>query len=91
VALTVLVEQGFPGALLLALTLFFVFRTAAFALRRRDHPDFPYALAPIAGLTGLFVNSLTDYPPGSNPNMALLLIEIGLLVAAARQLRRPPA
>jgi O-antigen ligase len=87
VALTVLVEQGIPGALLLALTLWLIFRTAATALTRREHPDFPYALAPIAGLAGLFVNSMTDYPPGSNPNMALLLIEIGLLVAATRHLR----
>ncbi|MCW2990321.1 MAG: hypothetical protein JWM73_915 [Solirubrobacterales bacterium] len=91
VALTVLVEQGIPGAVLLLVALFLLFRLAAGALRERRHPDFGYAMAPMAGLGGLFVNSLTDYPPGSNPNMALLLIEIGLLVATARQLRRPPA
>lgn len=90
VGLTVLVEQGVPGALLLLLTLFLIFRLAASALRNRRHRDFGYAMAPIAALGGLFVNSLTDYPPGSNPNMALLLIEIGLLVAIERQLRRPP-
>ncbi|MFL5844529.1 MAG: O-antigen ligase family protein [Solirubrobacteraceae bacterium] len=90
VALTVLVEQGIPGALLLLAMLFLLFRVASEALRQRRHPDFGYALAPIAGLGGLFVNSLLDYPPGSNPNMALLLIEIGLLVATARALQRPP-
>jgi O-antigen ligase len=90
VGLTVLVEQGVPGALLLLGVLFLLFRTTAFAIGRRRDPRFAYAIAPIAGLGGLFVNSLTDYPPGSNPNMALLLIEIGLLVATARQLRRPP-
>lgn len=89
VLLTVLVEQGVPGALLLLATLFLVLRTAAGALRRRAHEDFPYALAPIAGLGGVFVNSMTDYPPGSNPNMALILIQIGLLVATARALQRP--
>lgn len=87
VALTVLAEQGVPGALLLLLTLVLIGRLVGRALGCRGHPDFPLALAPIAGLGGLFVNSLTDYPPGSNPNMALLLIEIGLLVAACRALR----
>lgn len=87
VAFTVLVEQGAPGALLLLLVLFLTARHASGALGRRRHPDFGYALAPIAGLGGLFVNSLTDYPPGSNPNMALLLIEIALLIAASRALR----
>lgn len=89
VGLTVLAEQGIPGALLLLVALALMLRLATEALRHRRHPDFAYALAPIAGLGGLFVNSLTDYPPGSNPNMALLLIEIGLLVAAARLLRAP--
>jgi O-antigen ligase len=88
VALTVLSEQGAPGFLLLLLTLFLVVRLAAAALARRDLPDFPYALAAIAGLGGLFVNCLTDYPPGSNPNMALLLIEIGVLAAVTRQLQQ---
>lgn len=88
VGLTVLAEQGVPGFLLLLLTLFLIFRLAAIALQRRAHPDFGYALAAMAGLGGLFVNSLTDYPPGSNPNMALLLIEIGVLVAATRQLQQ---
>lgn len=91
VGLTVLVEQGVPGFLLLLLTLFLLFRLAAAALHRRTHALFPFALAAMAGLSGVFVNSLTDYPPGSNPNMALLLIEIGLLAATVRQLRRPPA
>lgn len=88
VALTVLVEQGIPGALLLLLTVVLLGRLAARALRHRRHPDFGYALAPIAGLGGLFVNSMTDYPPGSNPNMALLMLEIGLLVATTRLLTR---
>lgn len=88
VALTVLTEQGVPGFLLLLLTLFLIVRLAAAALARRDLPDFPYALAAMAGLGGLFVNCLTDYPPGSNPNMALLLIEIGVLAAATRQLQQ---
>jgi O-antigen ligase len=91
VALTVLSEQGAVGFGLLLLMIFLLFRTAAGALGRRSHPEFAYALAPMAGLGGLFVNSLTDYPPGSNPNMALLLIEIGLLVATARALRQPPS
>jgi O-antigen ligase len=91
VALTVLVEQGVIGAGLLLLLLWLVVRAAAAALRRRSHEDFPYALAPIAGLGGLFVNSMTDYPAGSNPNMALFLIEIAVLIAATRQLRRARA
>jgi hypothetical protein len=68
--------------------LWLLFRRAAEALRRKDAEHFPLALGLMAGLGGLFVNSLTDYPPGSNPNMALLLIEIGLLVAATRHLRQ---
>ena len=91
VGLTVLAEQGLPGFGLLLLVLLLITRIAAGALGRRHHPDFPLALAPIAGIGGLWVNSLTDYPPGSNPNMARFLIEVGLLVAAARLLRRPPA
>lgn len=90
VALTVLAEQGIVGLALLGLVLALIARHASSALGRRAHPDFAYALAPMAGLGGVFVNSLTDYPPGSNPNMALLLIEIGLLVATARALRQPP-
>jgi O-antigen ligase len=89
VALTVLVEQGFPGFAMLLLMLWLIFRKGGEAMARRRHPAFPYALAVVAGLGGLFVNSLTDYPPGSNPNMALLVIEIGLLVATTRQLRQP--
>ena len=91
VGLTVLSEQGIPGFLLLLALLAVLGRHAATALRMRRHPEFPYALAVIAGLAGLCVNSLTDYPPGSNPNMALMLIEIGVLVSVVRRLRQPPA
>lgn len=87
VALTALVELGIPGFLMLVLTLVLLGRHAAVALRARGDPRFPLALAAIAGLGGLFVNSLTDYPPSSNPDMALLLIEFGVLVSVARALR----
>lgn len=87
VPLTIVSEQGLPGLALFLLTLALILRQAAFALRRRMSESFPYALAAIAGLGGLFVNSLTDYPPGSNPNMALIMIEVGVLIAAVRHLR----
>lgn len=87
ITLTVVAEQGIPGLLLYLVLLVLAVRLMAQALRRRSSRDFPYALAPIAGLTGLFVNGLTDYPPGSNPNMALIMVEIGVLVAATRHLR----
>jgi putative inorganic carbon (HCO3(-)) transporter len=86
ITLTVLVEQGPPGLVLFLLTLFFAVRAGLVALRRRESPTFPLALAVIAGLAGLFVNGLTDYPPGDAPNMALILIEMGVLLACARQI-----
>lgn len=86
VALTVLSEQGIPGLLLFLLAVFLAARKALIALGRKTRPMFPYALAVIAGLTGLFVNGLTDYPPGSNPNMTLIVVELGILIAVTRHL-----
>jgi O-antigen ligase len=91
VPLTILSEQGPLGLVLFALMVWLMARKAAAALRRRTAAAFPYALAAIAGLGGLLVNSLTDYPPGSNPNMALIMIEVGVLVATVRHLRDEPA
>jgi len=86
VTLTVLVEQGIPGLILFLLTLFFAVRAALAVLRRRTSALFPFGLAVAAGLAGLFVNGLTDYPPGDAPNMALIMVEIGLLLAVSRRM-----
>jgi O-antigen ligase len=91
VPLTIVTEQGLPGLALFLLTLFFTVRAGVVALGRRMSPLFPDALAVMAGLGGLFVNGLTDYPPGDAPNMALIMVEIGLLLAVSRLLRDEPA
>lgn len=93
ITLTVLAEQGIPGLILFLITLFFAARAALVALGRKASPLFPYALAMIAGLGGLFVNGLTDYPPGDAPNMALIMIELGVLLAVSRLMseERPSA
>lgn len=81
VALTVVAEQGLPGLALLIVVLVLLGRSAAGLLRSRGDPLFPLGLGVMAGLAALSVNAMTDYPPGSNPNMALVLMLFGALTA----------
>lgn len=89
--LTVGVETGFLGLAAFLTFGWLILRAAMRALRVRAGPDFPAALAVTAALAGLAVNSLTDYPIGDNYVMALVLQDIGLLVAYARNSTRAEA
>jgi hypothetical protein len=53
-------------------------------MRARWIPDYGLALGVVAGLAGLFANSMTDYPLRANPVMALLMLEVGAVLAYAR-------
>ena len=89
VAMTVAAEQGLVGLALLAVVVVLLVGYARDVLRRKDDPGFPLALGVVAGLAAVSFNSLTDYPPGSNPNMALMLVMVGALIALRRALRPP--
>lgn len=82
--LTFAAETGLVGVFIFLAFLFAVARAGARALGRSDLPGFPPALAIVAGLSGLFVTSLGEYPPRTNVIMALILILIGALVAYER-------
>ncbi|MGI8511012.1 MAG: O-antigen ligase family protein [Solirubrobacteraceae bacterium] len=87
VPLTIGAELGVVGLALLIVFFWGVARTTLGTLRYRSHPDFPFALAVAAGLGALFFNSLTDYPPGSDPILAAAMIELGALIALYRRMR----
>jgi putative inorganic carbon (hco3(-)) transporter len=82
--LNVAVELGLIGLAVLLLLLVLLFRAARRALADRSAPLYPLALAATASLTGVLVNSLTEYPVRQNVIMATTMIVIGLLLACAR-------
>ena len=87
VLLTIAAEFGLIG---LALFLWFagavLYEAARVVLRHRGRPSFPYALALAASLAGLFVNGLTDYPPGTLVIMGTLMIVVGTFLGYVRVL-----
>lgn len=89
VPLTIAAETGLLGLSAFLLFLFFLARRAATILRHRAADVFPLGLAVIAALTGLLANSMTDYPLRQNLVMAVLMIEVGALIAYARLAREP--
>jgi O-antigen ligase len=82
--LTFATETGLVGVCLFLAFVFAVARAGGRALRVSDRPGFAPALAIVAGLVGLFVTSLGEYPPRTNVIMALIMVLIGALVAYER-------
>jgi O-antigen ligase len=87
--LNVASELGLPALLLLLLLIGSLFAAAHRALRNRDGPIYPFAVATSASLLGLLVNSVTEYPLRQNLVMATIMIVIGLLLAFERASRDP--
>jgi O-antigen ligase len=82
--LTFAAETGLVGVFLFLGFLFAVAQAGARAIRRADRAAFAPALAIVAGLGGLFVTSIGEYPPRTNVIMAVLLILVGALVGYER-------
>lgn len=87
--LTFAAETGLVGAFIFLAFVFATARAGARALRASNRPGFAPALAIVAGLAGLFVTSLAEYPPRTNVIMALILILIGALVGYERLAQQP--
>lgn len=85
VLLTVAAETGLIGLAAFVAFLWSMVRTILRALRRPWHDDRALALGVTAALSGLFVNGLTDYPLRANLIMALLMFEVGAMIAYARR------
>ena len=85
VMLTIAAEFGLLG---LALFTFFagsLVRDAGRAIARdRASPSYPLVLGLAAALGGLFVNGVTDYPPGTLVIMGTLMAEIGAFIGYTR-------
>ena len=85
VMLTIAAEFGLLG---LALFTFFagsLVRAAGRAIARdRASPSYPLVLGLAAALGGLFVNGVTDYPPGTLVIMGTLMAEIGAFIGYTR-------
>jgi O-antigen ligase len=78
------------GLLALAFAVWFlvaVARTGLATLRDRTNELYPYALGLCAGLLGLLIDSLVDYPPGQDAVMGTLMISVGALIALERHMR----
>lgn len=87
VFLTIAAEFGLIGlALFLCFVGAVVLEAVRVVLRYRERPSFPYALALAASLTGLFVNGMTDYPPGTLVIMGTLMIVVGAFIGFVRVL-----
>jgi O-antigen ligase len=84
VFLNVGAELGLIGLALLGVFLFLVARLALRALRRPDPRRYPLVLALTAALVALLVSSITEYPFRTNAIMAVILIEVGALIALER-------
>jgi len=84
IVLTFAAETGLIGVFLFLGFVFAVARAGVRALRAGDWPGFPPALAVAAGLVGLFVTSLGEYPPRTNVIMAMIMVLVGSLVAYER-------
>jgi putative inorganic carbon (hco3(-)) transporter len=77
-------ELGLIGLALLGVFLFLLARVVVRALRRPDPRRYPLVLALAAALGGLLVTSFTEYPLRTNAIMAVIMIEIGALIALER-------
>ena len=88
IALTFAAELGLVGLALLVWLAIAVVRSAVRTWRRQDPVVSPLALGLIGALTALFVNGLTDYPPGTDVVMAVILIVIGAVIGLERA--KPP-
>jgi O-antigen ligase len=88
--LTFTAELGLVGLALLAWFGIAVFRSGVRTWNLRDPLVSPLALGLVAGLTALFVNGLTDYPPGTDVLMAVILLEVGAVIALERAGRPEP-
>ena len=84
VLLTIVAELGLVGLAFFLWFLFEIARTAGGLLRDRFSADYPMAIALTAALIGLFANSMTDYPPGTNVIAAVMMLHIGALLALER-------
>jgi O-antigen ligase len=91
VPLTIAAERGVLALALFAWFAFAVARAGVRAARHRQSAVYPLALGLTAGLFGLFVNSLTDYPPGQDAVMATIMVEVGALLALERHMREETA
>jgi O-antigen ligase len=85
VLLTVAAETGLVGLAAFVAFLWSMVRTILAALRRHWKGDLALPLAVTAALSGLFVNGLTDYPLRANLIIALLMFEVGAMIAYARR------
>jgi O-antigen ligase len=82
--LTIAAETGLLGLAALVGLLIALIRAIARTQGGAWNEDRVLALGITAALVGLFVNSMTDYPLRANVVMAVLMFEIGALVAYAR-------
>lgn len=89
ILLTIAAEAGVAGFLLFVTFAVFVVAAGRRALGARDSAAWPLALAVVAALATLLVTGMGDYPPRSNPIMATILIQVGLLIALARAATTP--
>jgi O-antigen ligase len=85
VPLTFAAETGLLGLAALVAFILAVTRRALAAVRDRAGDLHPLGLAIAAALASMAVISITDHPFRSNPVTAVLLLEVGLLVALARR------
>jgi putative inorganic carbon (hco3(-)) transporter len=86
--LTIAAETGLVGLSALVVLLIGLVRAGATVLAARASALYPYGVAAVASFTGLAVLSLLDYPLRSNPVLAVIALQLGVLVAAARHARQ---
>lgn len=84
VPLTIAVETGLIGLAALLAFVLGLARNSLIVLRARWLPEYGLGVGLVAGLAGLFANSMTDYPLRANPVMAVLMLEVGAVLAYAR-------
>jgi len=84
VFLTVAAELGLLGLVALIFFIWAVSRHALTVLLNRSSHYYSSGIALTAALAGLLLTAIPDYPPGSNPVMAVLMIQIGALIRLAR-------
>jgi O-antigen ligase len=91
VPLTVAAESGLTGLAALLAALGLLAAAARRALRDRASARWPLTLGLVAALSTLLVTGAGDYPLTSNPIVATILVEVGLLVGLARLAQRDGA
>jgi O-antigen ligase len=87
VPLTIAAETGLIGLAALIAFMLGLARASLVVLRARWLRDYGLAVGLVAALSGLFANSMTDYPLNANPVMAVLMLEVGAVLAYARLAR----